>query len=325
LCFTLLAIAALSAQAAAEPIGLASDSAEEGRIPPPPYTLSIAPNARVLYGSNSELIYSSGALISRLDWPLEPAALLGQSLSLATSLGLELSIDYASALSAASGQVEDSDYLNGDGVRTHYSRHEGYLERAQAIDALVGWALALTPSIVLHPFALIEVLDFFWTGRDGYYQYPPETQAPYTPWSPEVPRHEVRGVVISYSQLFLAPALGLGLELRPSRAISASASIAASPLAMAKTVDSHFLRYLAFSDSIRGSWFLRPEVGASLALGRKLRCSLSLSYTWIGGDGSGETMIDDALSGASYLLSSSDGCDARAAFFSGRATLQVAL
>jgi hypothetical protein len=54
--------------------------------------------------------------------------------------GFFASLDLQSGIAGVCGRIGDSDYLNYDGVKTHYSEHDCYAEQALLADLKIGWS-----------------------------------------------------------------------------------------------------------------------------------------------------------------------------------------
>jgi Outer membrane protease len=290
------------------------------------FSLSTATDASLFYGGARELVYSSGVLLSEIDWPVEPAVAFGQRLRIASDVGLELELSLAAALPGQVGQVGDSDYLNGDGTtKTHYSQHDAYLERAVLSDFSLGLRKELAPRLELRPFVLLSFMDLSWTARNGYLQYPSETAAPYSAWSADRAKTYMYGTGLGYTLDLVAPALGLELGYRFAPALTLRASFAASPFASASDTDCHYLRGLVFYDSVAGAWFYKPELSASFAPNARTRLELELAYLRFAGEKGGATSILDQSTGKIYSSETSDVSGIGISLFSAALSLRVSL
>ena len=307
----LLAPAATSAEA---PSGADTSAAKRTAGAPVsraslPITFSIGADGGVLWGLARELVYVGSYKLSELDYPLQPMAYAGARVELGAFGGLDASLRFRGGIPAWTGSMTDSDYENFDGVKTHFSQSDSYLERSVFVNARLGWRFAPSPAIVIEPFAAYIYLDIKWSAQNGYYQYPPETSPPYTPWSPSEPKVPLSGVVLTYEQTFMIPAVGIRVIGRVSRTLSLDASVALSPFAALNDVDEHPLRYLAFYDSMAGGFYIEPELAVSWQVARDLELSVRLSYLSISEPNNGTTVVvdtnpNDATYGVPTLLTS---------------------
>ncbi|MEW5814439.1 MAG: omptin family outer membrane protease [Spirochaetota bacterium] len=170
---------------------------------------TVGVQSRILYGEVSEQVYSSGVIKSELLWPMKPSISLGGSFSLLLPFGMEFQVTASALISDSPGILSNSDYLNGDGVMTHYSQHHSTVQQGLIAGTQIGWNFNLNQYLAIQPFIAFSYLDVFWKARDGYLQYPPESDAPYTPWSDSLPKLETQGDVISYNLRFYMPKIGV--------------------------------------------------------------------------------------------------------------------
>ncbi len=106
-------------------------SAEE-----PAVTISTDFRTGTFFGMGREFVYNQNPALpanyknSELDWPMMPMIFAGGTLSLDTAVGFFATLDVRQGFSGKAGTMTDSDFLNGDGVRTHYSQSDSWAERA---------------------------------------------------------------------------------------------------------------------------------------------------------------------------------------------------
>jgi outer membrane protease len=293
-------------------------------FPPAPLALSVSAHTALLYGVARESAYTSDYKISELTWPLRPVLLAGTALDI-SGRGLRISLDFASAVGGRIGEVTDSDYLNGDGARTHYSEHDGYLERAVFFEMAVAWEPRISPIFSIRPSVMVRFMDLAWTARDGYLQYPPEIEPPYTPWSTDATKEETYGTVLLYGQRYWIPGLGLEAAITPSELLSIAVSVALSPFVNVRASDTHVQRGLVFRDEVHGSFFWEPRLRLWFTPIDGLRLALSLSYLSILGSRTGTPTVDDTWTGTTYLLPESETSDATISFFTAGLTLVLSL
>lgn len=142
----------------------------------PQVSISTTASSGFLYGSGFEYVYnqqvSTNYKNSELDWPFQFLFYSGETLALDTSFGVFARLDVKEAVPGNVGTMTDSDFLNGDGARTHYSQSDSYAERALLFDGTVGYELPLRGAFGVGLYAAFSYMDFKWSARDGYYQYP---------------------------------------------------------------------------------------------------------------------------------------------------------
>jgi outer membrane protease len=249
----------------------------------------------VMYGLVKELVYSqyNGTTYteSELDWDLKPLVYARASLALGTTIGFVASLDARLGIPAKTGQIGDSDWLNvaynGNQAKTNYSQHDCYTERAIMLDLRTGWDLRAADWVTFEPFLGFGLMDFKWTARDGYLQYPPgwfggTATLPYPDSSTDavVP---VSGVGIIYQQTYLVCAAGLAAKVAFGRAFSGSVSIEFSPLVLCNDLDNHEFAGKDFYDSMFGGFFLEPRISLDWQMLRNVRLSLNVGYRHIAG------------------------------------------
>lgn len=248
------------------------------------YRLRFGLGADLLWGVAEEIVYqgpSDRTLLSLLLWPMKPLALIGGEMNLYNDAArrspyLRLSADASPPMH--SGTMEDFDWLGASPDPTHYSFHENYTERFSSLRLELGLRLNSPNGFSVLPYAGGRLHAAYWSARDGYTVYPPD----YQPLA-------VQGTGISYELRLLALSLGLGLELRPSAALSLAWRFELMPLVDVRAVDNHYLRDAIFEDYVYGSVGLSFGLDARLALSRSARLGFVASFLTIGG-GRGDTI-----------------------------------
>ncbi len=161
----------------------------------PAYPISISTSSGVMLGIVKEFVYDNGYTLSELDWPVLPAFYAGIAVNLGDTTGFLATAELQVAIPGLAGTMTDSDFLNGDGVKTNFSESDGDIESAVLLSTQAGWGIPIeTPGgavITFEPFLAFEFIRLEWTAQNGYLQYPPETSPPYTPWSPSTPQTPV--------------------------------------------------------------------------------------------------------------------------------------
>jgi outer membrane protease len=259
--------------------------------PPEPergYCLEVKTLTGTRVGLAKERVFSGPYTISELLWPFQPLLYAGTALSLQTRFGLCASLDVRSAFPGRSGYMEDSDFKNyesGDLSKTHYSQHDCHTERAITLDARVGWLFRPGARLTLQPFAAFGLMQYKWTARDGYLQYPPELVPPYTHWSPSVTKLLVSGTAVVYEQTYLIPAAGLSAQMRFGQRIDAALCFSFSPFVFCSDLDNHVQATFAadYYDRMRWGLLLEPAVSLGYRLNPRARLSLEVSYRRVSG------------------------------------------
>jgi len=256
-------------------------------LPPASQALpvSVSTTSGVMLGGVKELVYQSGYTVSELDWPLLPALYAGATVDIGETSGFLAKVELQLGIPANAGTMTDSDFLNGDGVKTHFSQADGDMESALLLSAQAGWGIPFELSEgktgTLEPFLSFEYVRLEWTAQNGYLQYPPETNAPFTPWSPSTPQTPVYGTVIIYTQNYLIPAIGMKGSLPVMDNLTVSASFSFSPFVWCIDKDSHLLRQLDFYSTMHGGLLIEPRVGATYRISNRSSISLDVLYRHI--------------------------------------------
>ncbi|MGA2975191.1 MAG: omptin family outer membrane protease [Spirochaetia bacterium] len=260
------------------------------------FSISMTTSSGLLVGEGFEYVYDQGVStnykVSELDWPFQPLFYTGAALSLSSRMGIFASLDLKQGLSGKTGTMSDSDFLNGDGVKTNLSESDCYSERDILLDLKLGYDLPLHLPFILGVYAGFSYMDFKWSARDGYYQYPtsgdPYTIDPatgtltsygtYTQWSADETKTPLYGTGILYEQAYVIGSLGLRASYRLLDALIVGASFSFSPLAYCSTEDNHELRLVDFYSTLSGGFVIEP--GLSLEYTIKPGASLKLSVDY---------------------------------------------
>ena len=262
-------------------------------------TFTASTGTGIMYGLARELVHSTSAfngntyLESELDWDVKPLYYTRAALAMSTTRGFAASLDVQMGIPGKTGISTDSDWLNynynGDPSKTNYLHMDCITERAILLDAQVGWQFPLASWLSLEPFADFGFMDFKWTGRDGYFQYPPNWFAggaslPY-PAASIQPRIDEAGVGIIYEQTYFMPAAGVTATFRAGDDFSISTSFSFSPIVFCNDEDNHVLGQIThdFYDYTRGGILLEPKVSLEWQVSGRVRFSLDVSYLHIEG------------------------------------------
>lgn len=244
----------------------------------------------IMYGMAKEFVYigSDSFAISELDWPSEPIVFEESTLEVRVPGGLHGLVMAQVGLPGDSGQMTDSDWLNypnysNPTAKTHYSQSNSYTEKSISIEARLGLELKPSEAFVIEPFAMFGYMSWEWSARDGYYQYPSQSSAPYTPWSPSVTQTPMYGTVGIYRQTYLIPGAGLRMDVHLDRRWDISASFAFSPFVYCSVLDTHVLRDIDISGALFGGTMLEPSLEVRFALAEKVSASLGARYRHIAG------------------------------------------
>jgi outer membrane protease len=255
----------------------------------------------MLYGQANEEVYDQVSppgpnyKLSELIWPFHPLVYAGVGLDLDTRAGLFASLDVEQGFPGKVGSMTDSDYLDGDGVKTNFSQSDSYIERFLDLGLLVGYDFIRSGPLTFGIFGAFEYQDFKFSARDGYTQYPSYGQQYYTDstgayypgtypaWSPSETETPIYGTLGLYEQVYILGSLGLKASYSICPGLSAGASFALSPLLYCYTEDDHELRQLSIYGKFSSGLELDPKIFAEYSLKPGATLRLDLSYRWTTG------------------------------------------
>jgi outer membrane protease len=256
------------------------------------FTLSTTTSSGVLYGESFDYVYNQNVSTnyknSELDWPFQPVFYTGEHLSLTTGIGVFATLDVKEGLPGNGGTMTDSDFLNGNGVRTHYSQSESYMERAVLADLAIGYDLPIG-AFTFGASVSFSYMDFKWSARDGYYQYPTSGYDYYfnssgfvpgtdTPWSASETKTPLYGTGILNEQTYLIGSAGLQASWRILDSLSLSASFSYAPLAYCFTADNHELRLINFYSTLSNGFMIEPRLDVTYVVAPHASIALSVDY-----------------------------------------------
>jgi outer membrane protease len=276
---------------------------------------SLTTSAGFIIGGATELVFDSGYKMSELDWASQPLAYWGLEASVNLPSGWYARLGLKSGLSGKTGYMTDSDWQNWDGVKTNFSESDSYTDQALLLNLAAGYDFSLADNMWIGPFLELSYLNFEWSARDGYLQYPPEfyptdssgnpIYGPYTPISPNTPTTTNSGIGIVYQQSTFYPSLGIHFAYRPLRQLKLSASFAVSPFASMTETDNHVERSIVFTSTMTGGLALEPRLSVEYRLSPRMSLGLDMSYIRIQNLSGDLTETD--LYGNSYLDPSGAG------------------
>jgi outer membrane protease len=249
----------------------------------------------MLYGQANEYVYNQDVSAdykdSELDWPFEPLFYVGAGLALDSKLGIFATLDLRQGLSGKTGTMTDSDYLNGDGVKTNLSESDCYTERALLLDLKLGYNLPyFSDPFKLGAYLGFSYMDLKWSARDGYYQYPSygsgyQDYGPgnislgnYEPWSAGETKTPLYGTGILYEQAYLLALFGVQASYKLGDAFTLGAACSIAPIAYCYTEDNHELRTIDFYSKLSSGLMLEPSVSLKYALKPGAALRLDVAY-----------------------------------------------
>ncbi len=256
-------------------------------------TLTASTGAGIMYGVAREFVYGAynnqSYIKSQLDWDIRPLFYTKAALALSGLGGFVASLDVRMGVPAKTGLISDSDWLNydynGATNKTNYSQSDCFTERAILLDAKVGWEFPLAAWMTLQPFLAFEFMDWKWTARDGYFQYPlgytkGTAILPYPDSSTDT-KASLSGTGIIYQQTYFIPAAGIAADFRSGKDFGISVSFAFSPLVLCNDVDNHEFAGLDFYDYMWAGVLLEPKVSLKWQASERALLSFDVSYRHI--------------------------------------------
>ncbi len=262
-----------------------------------PIRVSTQMSFGAIYGEGYEYVYNQQVATnyknSELDWPLAPLFYTGAEISLNTSIGVFASLGVREGLPGKTGTMSDSDFLDGDGVRTNLSESTSDAERAVLLDLKAGYQFALGSAASLGFYAGFSYMDFKWSARDGYYQYPTSGSqyyfdsngnlvlGSYPAWSASETQTPLYGVGIFYEQAYVLGSVGVKASYQVFDALSLDASFSFSPLAYCYTADNHVLREVDFYSTLSGGLMVEPHLGLTWTIVPGATLKLTFDYRYL--------------------------------------------
>ena len=254
----------------------------------PNYSIEMGTAAGILSGVSKELVYTdsgSDTLLSELDWAVKPLAYWGIRFDISPNdsnrSGAFAKFTLKSGIAGNTGSITDTDWLNYDGVKTHFSEHDCYTEQALLADAQAGWTFPIGPNLSLRPYIGFSYMHFRWTARDGYYQYAAYSGDDYDTWSSALPKVAVHGTGMSYEQKWLSPLFGLDVSWKASDRWNFTAAIAYSPWIGCADQDDHYLTGYRYNDTTSGSFSIEPKLEAAFRLSDPITLLATSSFRFI--------------------------------------------
>jgi outer membrane protease len=258
------------------------------------FTISTRSTAGLLCGQAEEYVYNQDWATdyknSELDWPFEPLFYVGEGIDLSTTMGLFASLDVKEGLPGKTGEMTDSDYLNGDGARTNFSQSDSDTERMVIVDLKLGYNLPFDFPVKVGAYVGFSYMDIKWSAQDGYYQYPTSGQmygwyndgtpynGTYADWSADETKTPIYGTSILYETAYLEGSLGFRASYILVRNLSVGGFFSFSPVVYCYTEDNHELREVNFYSTLKNGLSVEPGLSISYTIKPGASLSLSASY-----------------------------------------------
>jgi len=157
-------------------------------------------------------------------------------------------------------------------------------------------------------------MDFKWSARDGYAQYPTSGEpyswdssgnfipGTYAPWSSSETKTPFYGTLGLYEQAYLFGLFGFQASYKLGTVFTLGAACSIAPIAYCYTEDNHELRMVDFYSKLSGFMF-EPSLSLEYAIKPGAALRLDVAYREAAGLKGDVTQVDQ---GTSYTSSGSD-------------------
>jgi outer membrane protease len=266
------------------------------------YSLSAAVEAGFLFGQSRELFYTapdSKALLSRLDWAIEPLFYLGAALNFSprdimAERGFFAHCSLRFGIPGGSGTMKDRDWdEQGQGIAAGISTHGNDTQNALLLDIEGGFSFPAGSKALFKVFAAFSFMRFSWTASNGSGIYAASN------WV-EIPFH---GPVIDYVQNWIIFSPGIAAVFPLFKRFFPEISLRISPLIYCTGRDDHLARKTRYEDTVAWGFFLEPRLDCLWVINPRLDIKFGAGYRHITG-GRGDTTV--TYSGGAYSLSIND-------------------
>jgi outer membrane protease len=276
----------------------------------------------MLYGTSFELVYRDrNTILSELRWDVKPLFYIGSSVEFSLRNPMERPGFYGKlglkvGFPTQSGYLEDRDWLAADNGLSHFSKHTNITDSALLLDASYGISIPIKSTIIFTPLMNFHYMHYKWTGQDGYTQYAEETfpgSGIYESWNESLPKTNIYGPGIGYSQDWLILSLGMSLRYPFMEKFLIEGSFAFSPIILVFATDDHYRREtngIQFKDKLIGGYLLEPALAFTFRFNQKMGLNLKASYRYIHDskgysnayDNSNDALIGTSRAGVRYQV-----------------------
>lgn len=253
--------------------------------------------AGFLQGTIGEYVYENNRTLSRLNWNISNLWYYHYSLRLQYEY-LFAAIQVQGGTNDIIGTIDDSDWLdeNNPMVKTHYSKHDNYLEKYTSYNCDIGFESIINDVISLKPCIGFLYKSIKMSARDGYVEYPPGSTKVF-----------VYGIGIIYEQRHYIPYIASEGKLNLNDRWAITAGIAMSLFAQASDIDNHVKRDLDFYDDYNQVFYLKSDIGILYSFHQNIKISVRGIYEYVP-EQKGDTYFIDTSTGAkSYTFSDTAG------------------
>jgi len=250
------------------------------------YGFSITPSFSMVYGQANEIVYKNSItsdFLSELQWDIMPLLYAGLAVDFGpvdnfAKHGLIGSLSFKMGIPQQTGIMTDRDwqYIDSNAL-TDYSRHDNFSERAIMADLSFGYSFPLLNFIALGANLDFSFMHYYWIAKDGYYQYLNPGQT----WADEIPKVNVEGRVLEYTQNWFILSPGIFIKFRLGSYFSLNGNFNYSPLIYCADRDEHPLKNTTYQDFLYYGRYLKGSGGLTFSPLDYLDLTLFLSYSSI--------------------------------------------
>jgi outer membrane protease len=280
----------------------------------------------MLYGQAEEILYKypdSDNYVSQLLWDIQPLAYMGLGMEFGPrnpfrTNGFSSAFTFKFGFPLKTGIMEDRDWQYQDNEKlTNYSRHDAYSQNAILFDLSAGYSWRLTDFVSVGACGEFSFMYFSWMAESGYLQYlvsdgfgkiiPDQT------WTDDIPKINIHGPGIRYTQAYLIAAPGIYLRAGMYPGLSAKLSFSYSPFIYVIARDDHLFpdedyRGKIFRDFLPFGHYFNGGASVGYTFRNNLNISLSVSYRYITGlRGESYTEYSGARQSGDAFLNTYDG------------------
>jgi len=222
-------------------------------------------------GIIGEYVYYDNRTLSRLNWNIGNLWYYHYSVALQYEY-LFTEIQVQGGINDRIGTIDDSDWGddNNPTVKTHYSKHDNYLEKYASYNGNIGFESRINDVISLKPYIGFLYKSIKMSARDGYIEYPPG--------SPKVP---VYGVGIIYEQRYYIHYIACEGKYKIHDSWAITAGVAISLFARASDIDNHVKRDLDFYDDFNGLLYLKSNLGILYSFHQNIGIGVRCIYEYV--------------------------------------------
>jgi outer membrane protease len=285
------------------------------------YAVSISPVFGALWGQAEEIVYkypNNDARLSQLLWDIKPLVYAGAALEFGprdpfARGGFTAGVSAQFGLPVRTGIMEDRDWMNYDydiDSLNCYSRHEAFSSGSFWTELSAGYSWAFLSRLRVGLYGEFSYVRFSWEGSGGYLQYANKSSGHYDEWDPSLPKKDVDGVIVDYTQNWFIFAPGIAASYRVSRYIALDLSVAWTPLVYGVGMDNHVYQTptLHFEDYLSGGFSLKDRLTVVFSVNDRAAFHLSGgSRLAAGSRGDSYSTTGASTDGAYHLAPNSSG------------------